>query len=56
MGCEDMQDLFRARFAHVLDLERVISRVHAGTCKVKDFLAVLAAFKTVLVSWQFACK
>ncbi|RUS19437.1 hypothetical protein BC937DRAFT_87471 [Endogone sp. FLAS-F59071] len=54
MGCEDMQDLFRARFAHVPDLERVISRVHAGTCKVKDFLAVLAAFKTVLVSCQFA--
>ncbi|KAF9069417.1 muts domain V-domain-containing protein [Rhodocollybia butyracea] len=27
------------------DLERVVSRIHARNCKVKDFLKVLAAFK-----------
>ncbi|KAG1898499.1 muts domain V-domain-containing protein [Suillus fuscotomentosus] len=27
------------------DLERIISRIHANNCKVKDFVKVLAAFK-----------
>jgi DNA mismatch repair protein MSH6 len=27
------------------DLERIVSRLHAKNCKVKDFLKVLAAFK-----------
>ncbi|KAJ8596178.1 DNA mismatch repair protein Msh6 [Rhizopogon salebrosus TDB-379] len=27
------------------DLERIVSRVHANNCKVKDFVKVLAAFK-----------
>ncbi|KAF6764079.1 DNA mismatch repair protein msh6 [Ephemerocybe angulata] len=29
------------------DLERVVSRIHAKSCKVKDFLKVLKAFKTL---------
>jgi len=36
---------FETDFAEVVkgipDLERIISRIHAGTCKVKDFLKVL---------------
>ncbi|KAH7923446.1 DNA mismatch repair protein Msh6 [Leucogyrophana mollusca] len=27
------------------DLERIVSRIHANNCKVKDFIKVLAAFK-----------
>ncbi|KAH9922892.1 DNA mismatch repair protein Msh6 [Amylocystis lapponica] len=29
------------------DLERIVSRIHAKNCRVKDFLKVLAAFKTL---------
>ncbi|KDQ07318.1 hypothetical protein BOTBODRAFT_167161 [Botryobasidium botryosum FD-172 SS1] len=29
------------------DLERIVSRIHAGSCKVKDFLKVLSSFKTI---------
>jgi DNA mismatch repair protein MSH6 len=36
---------FETDFADVVkgipDLERIVSRIHAGTCKVKDFLKVL---------------
>lgn len=36
---------FETDFAEVVkaipDLERIVSRIHAGTCKVKDFLKVL---------------
>jgi DNA mismatch repair protein MSH6 len=36
---------FETDFAEVVkgipDLERIISRIHAGSCKVKDFLKVL---------------
>ena len=30
------------------DLERIISRIHAGSCKVKDFLKVLEVRITIL--------
>ncbi|KAF5310782.1 hypothetical protein D9619_007990 [Psilocybe cf. subviscida] len=40
---------FEATFASVAkgipDLERIVSRIHAKTCKVKDFLKVLKAFE-----------
>ncbi|EMD35324.1 hypothetical protein CERSUDRAFT_124668 [Gelatoporia subvermispora B] len=29
------------------DLERIVSRIHAKNCKVKDFLKVLSSFKTL---------
>ncbi|KAI9070108.1 hypothetical protein FKP32DRAFT_1670680, partial [Trametes sanguinea] len=29
------------------DLERIVSRIHAKNCKVKDFLKVLTAFKNL---------
>lgn len=37
---------FEAQFAEVVkglpDLERIVSRIHAKNCKVKDFLKVLS--------------
>jgi DNA mismatch repair protein MSH6 len=45
---QDIMDhpTFEAEFADIAkglpDLERVVSRIHAKNCKVKDFLAVLA--------------
>ncbi|KAF9010212.1 muts domain V-domain-containing protein [Cyathus striatus] len=40
---------FEAEFEEVAkglpDLERIVSRIHARNCKVKDFLKVLSAFK-----------
>jgi DNA mismatch repair protein MSH6 len=38
-------ETFEADFMGVVkgmpDLERIVSRIHAGTCKIKDFLKVL---------------
>jgi DNA mismatch repair protein MSH6 len=38
-------DSFEKDFQEVVkgvpDLERIVSRIHAGTCKVKDFLKIL---------------
>ncbi|KAG6861406.1 hypothetical protein C0995_000535 [Termitomyces sp. Mi166 len=31
------------------DLERIVSRIHAKNCKIKDFLKVLAAFKKLSI-------
>ncbi|CAG8589017.1 12391_t:CDS:10, partial [Gigaspora rosea] len=41
----DFQDIFLVNFSHFPDLERLISRIHAGTCKVRDFLHVLTSFE-----------
>lgn len=42
-------DTFEKEFTDLVrgmpDLERIVSRIHAGTCKVKDFLKVLESFK-----------
>ncbi|EPS94078.1 hypothetical protein FOMPIDRAFT_1170017 [Fomitopsis schrenkii] len=42
---------FEAEFTKVAkglpDLERIVSRIHAKNCKVKDFLKVLTAFKSL---------
>ncbi|GJE94869.1 MutS family DNA mismatch repair protein [Phanerochaete sordida] len=42
---------FEAEFSEVAkglgDLERIVSRIHAKNCKVKDFLKVLDSFKTL---------
>ncbi|CAI2182652.1 11047_t:CDS:10 [Funneliformis geosporum] len=44
----DFRELFDETFLHFPDLERLISRIHAGTCKVKDFLLVLSAFEKLM--------
>jgi DNA mismatch repair protein MSH6 len=40
-------------FRKLPDLERIISRIHAGTCRVKDFVSVLTAFQDLsnAVKW-----
>jgi DNA mismatch repair protein MSH6 len=43
------RELFDETFLHFPDLERLISRIHAGTCRVKDFLLVLASFEKLMV-------
>ncbi|KAI6116215.1 hypothetical protein F5141DRAFT_1101863 [Pisolithus sp. B1] len=48
---QDLMDhpTFETRFADLVkglpDLERIVSRIHAKNCKVKDFIKVLSAFK-----------
>jgi DNA mismatch repair protein MSH6 len=40
------------------DLERIVSRIHAKSCKVKDFIKVLKVCKNVmyaLASLTFLC-
>ena len=41
------RDQFVACMAKMPDLERLISRVHAGTCKVQDFIRVLEGFEQI---------
>jgi len=41
------RDLFANRFAKLADLERLISRVHAGKCTVKQFVTVLEGFGVI---------
>ncbi|KAG2172300.1 hypothetical protein INT43_004842 [Umbelopsis isabellina] len=43
----DVQELITSKLRGIPDLERLISRIHAGNCKVKEFLTVLEAFKTI---------
>ncbi|KIJ62178.1 hypothetical protein HYDPIDRAFT_158442 [Hydnomerulius pinastri MD-312] len=39
------EDAFTNLAKGLPDLERIVSRIHANNCKVKDFIKVLAAFK-----------
>lgn len=41
IGVDGLLDALEARFRRLPDIERTISRIHAGTCKPKDFLGVL---------------
>ncbi|CAG8546606.1 8518_t:CDS:10 [Diversispora eburnea] len=56
----EFRNSFYLNFSHFPDLERLISRIHAKTCKVKEFLLVLTAFdklmKTVSHLGDFAQK
>ncbi|RHZ76117.1 hypothetical protein Glove_203g51 [Diversispora epigaea] len=56
----EFRNSFYLNFSHSPDLERLISRIHAKTCKVKEFLLVLTAFdnlmKTVSHLGSFAQK
>ncbi|KAG0213342.1 DNA mismatch repair protein msh6 [Mortierella sp. GBA30] len=41
-------DLFEEKCARFPDLERIVSRIHAGSCKISEFLVVLSTFGTLL--------
>ena len=43
----EIRDHFLSTFNRLPDLERLISRIHAGRCKVKDFVRVLEAFQVI---------
>ena len=43
-----IRDHFLATFNRLPDLERILSRIHAGRCKVKDFVRVLEAFQVIM--------
>ncbi|KAI8584582.1 hypothetical protein K450DRAFT_216999 [Umbelopsis ramanniana AG] len=47
MAYVDVQEMIATNFRALPDLERLISRIHAGNCKVKEFLVVLEAFKSL---------
>jgi DNA mismatch repair protein MSH6 len=49
----DIQELITNKLRGIPDLERLISRIHAGNCKVKEFLTVLEAFKSIQVMRTF---
>ncbi|KAI8853214.1 muts domain V-domain-containing protein [Chytridium lagenaria] len=42
-----LRDLLAKCLRSLPDMERIISRVHAGNCKVKDFIAVLQGFNDI---------
>ncbi|KIW98700.1 uncharacterized protein Z519_00361 [Cladophialophora bantiana CBS 173.52] len=42
-----VRDRFTSQMTKMPDLERLISRVHAGTCKVQDFVKVLEGFEQI---------
>ena len=42
-----IQDRFTASLLKLPDLERLISRIHAGSCKAQDFVRVLEGFEQI---------
>ncbi|KAF7722208.1 DNA mismatch repair protein msh6 [Apophysomyces ossiformis] len=46
----EVQEAMTTKLATIPDLERLISRIHSGRCKVKEFLTVLEGFRTAKVS------
>lgn len=42
-----VQDRFTASLMKLPDLERMISRIHAGSCKAQDFVRVLEGFEQI---------
>ena len=44
----EIRDHFLSTFNRLPDLERILSRIHAGRCKVKDFVRVLEAFEVIM--------
>lgn len=47
-GIRGVVDRLQLMFRKLPDLERVISRIHAGSCKVKEFVRVLQSLKKLL--------
>jgi DNA mismatch repair protein MSH6 len=52
----DVQEMIATKFRALPDLERLISRIHAGNCKVKEFLTVLEAFKSLQVCLLYTTR
>ncbi|KAI9700930.1 MAG: DNA mismatch repair protein msh6 [Bogoriella megaspora] len=48
----DITGKFRESLSKMPDLERLISRVHAGRCKAEDFLKVLEGFEQIEYTWD----
>jgi DNA mismatch repair protein MSH6 len=44
----EIRDHFLSTFNRLPDLERFLSRIHAGRCKVTDFVRTLEAFQAIL--------
>ncbi|KAF1982551.1 DNA mismatch repair protein Msh6 [Aulographum hederae CBS 113979] len=44
---QTVTDRFTSSLSKIPDLERLISRVHAGTCKVQEFVRVLDGFEQI---------
>ena len=44
---DTFREVFISQMTKVPDLERLISRVHAGSCKVQDFLRVIEGFERI---------
>jgi DNA mismatch repair protein MSH6 len=44
------QDTLSKSLSKLPDLERIISRIHAGSCRVKDFIHTLNAFTDIFVT------
>ncbi len=49
-----LSDEIRTVLKKLPDLERIISRIHAGNCAVKEFVRVIQGLKRVLVKYFFA--
>ncbi|EDO14726.1 hypothetical protein Kpol_1075p4 [Vanderwaltozyma polyspora DSM 70294] len=43
-----LRDLFESHLSKIPDLERLLSRIHAGTVKMKDFDKVIQGFETIV--------
>jgi DNA mismatch repair protein MSH6 len=43
----EIRDHFLSTFNRLPDLERILSRIHAGRCKVTDFVRTLEAFEVI---------
>jgi DNA mismatch repair protein MSH6 len=44
----EIRDHFLSTFNRLPDLERLLSRIHAGRCKVTNFVRTLEAFQVIL--------
>lgn len=54
IACEELNDIYEdighliQRLSGLPDIERLITRIHAGSCKVKDFIDILNAFESLI--------
>jgi DNA mismatch repair protein MSH6 len=52
MNNPDFSERFGKMARNVPDLERLISRIHAGRCKQSDFLKVVDAFERIATGFM----
>ncbi|KAF9345546.1 DNA mismatch repair protein msh6 [Mortierella sp. AD094] len=48
MRVPGFMELFEEKCARFPDLERIVSRIHAGSCKISEFLTVLSTFRSLI--------